>query len=66
MAYKAFAKQMDIILPDTAAKPFVPDLKFWGKVQNAARNRYRDPGLNLADVGEKVRKLVEDHIISTG
>jgi type I restriction enzyme R subunit len=66
LAYKAFAKQMDIILPDTAAKPFVPDLKFWGKVQNAARNRYRDPGLNLADVGEKVRKLVEDHIISTG
>ena len=66
LAYKAFAKQMDIILPDTAAKPFVPDLKFWGKVQNAARNRYRDPGLNLADVGEKVRSLVEDHIISTG
>lgn len=66
LAYKAFAKQMDIILPDTAAKPFVPDLKFWGKVQNAARNRYRDPGLNLTDVGEKVRKLVEDHIISTG
>lgn len=66
LAYKAFAKQIDIILPDTAAKPFVPDLKFWGKVQNAARNRYRDPGLNLADVGEKVRKLVEDHIISTG
>ena len=66
LAYKKFAKQMDVILPDVAAKPFVPDLKFWGKVQNAARNRYRDPGLNISDAGEKVRKLVEDHIISTG
>ena len=66
LAYKKFAKQMDVILPDVAAKPFVPDLKFWGKVQNAARNRYRDPGLNINDAGEKVRKLVEDHIMSTG
>jgi type I restriction enzyme R subunit len=66
LAFKRFAKQMDVILPDVAAKPFVPDLKLWGKVQNAARNRYRDPGLNISDAGEKVRKLVEDHIISTG
>lgn len=66
LAFKRFAKQMDVVLPDVAAKPFVPDLKFWGKVQNAARTRYRDPGLNIKDVGEKVRQLVEDHIVSTG
>lgn len=66
IAFKRFAKQMDVILPDTAAKPFLADLKRWGKVLNAARNRYRDPGLNLHDVGEKVRKLVDEHIISTG
>jgi len=66
LAFKRFAKQMDVILPDTAAKPFIPDLKFWGKVQNAARTRYRDPGLNISDAGEKVRQLVDEHIISTG
>ena len=66
LAFKRFAKQMDVILPDTAAKPFIPDLKLWGKVQNAARNRYRDPGLNISDAGEKVRKLVDEHIVSTG
>ncbi len=66
LAFKRFAKQMDVILPDTAAKPFIPDLKLWGKVQNAARTRYRDPGLNISDAGEKVRKLVDEHIISTG
>ncbi len=66
LAFKRFAKQMDVILPDVAAKPFIPDLKLWGKVQNAARTRYRDPGLNIEDAGAKVRKLVDEHIISTG
>lgn len=66
LAFKKFAKQMEVILPDTAAKPFIPDLKLWGKVQNAARNRYRDPGLNISDAGAKVRLLVDEHIISTG
>ena len=66
LAFKRFAKQMDVILPDTAARPFIADLKFWGKVQNAARNRYRDPGLDISDAGEKVRKLVDEHIVSTG
>jgi len=66
LSFKRFAKQMDVILPDAGAKPFIADLKLWGKVQNAARNRYRDPGLNIRDAGAKVRKLVDEHIISTG
>ena len=66
IAFKRFAKQMNIVLPDTGASPFVPDLKFLGKVHNAARNRYRDEGLDLSGVGEKVRQLVDEHIISTG
>jgi len=66
MTFKRFARQMDVVLPDVAAKPFVADLKLWGKVQNATRNRYRDPGLNIRDAGEKVRQLVDEHIVSTG
>ncbi|MCK5894427.1 MAG: type I restriction endonuclease subunit R [Endozoicomonadaceae bacterium] len=66
IAFKRFAKQMDVVLPDTAATPFVADLKFLGKVHHAARNRYRDLGLDISDAGEKVRKLVDDHILSTG
>jgi type I restriction enzyme R subunit len=66
IAFKRFAKQMNIVLPDTAASPFVPDLKFLGKVHNAARNRYRDEGLDLSDLGAKVRQLVDEHILSTG
>ena len=66
IAFKRFAKQLDVILPDTAAKPFIADLKLLGKVHNAARNRYRDDGMDISDAGEKVRQLVDEHILSTG
>lgn len=66
IAYKRFAKQLNIILPDKSAMPYVADMKLWGKVHHAARNRYRDEGMDLSGVGEKVRQLVDDHILSTG
>ena len=66
IAFKTFAKQLDIILPDTSAKPFIDDAKFFGKVHHSAKNQYRDEGLDISDAGEKVRHLVDNHIISTG
>jgi len=66
VAYKRFAKQLNVILPDALAKPYIPDMTFFGKVHHAARNRYRDDGMDLLDVGEKVRQLVDEHILSTG
>ena len=33
---------------------------------HGARNMYRDEQLSVAGAGEKVRKLIEDHIYSTG
>ena len=64
--FKKFAKQMDIIMPDPAAQPFLADLKFLGKINFGARNLYRDAQLELAGVGEKVRQLIEEHIRATG
>lgn len=46
--------------------PFVADLKLFGKIHHATKNRYRDQGMDLSGVGEKVRKLVDDHILNTG
>jgi type I restriction enzyme R subunit len=66
VAFKRFAKQMNIVLPDKAAAPFIADLKLLGKVNNAARLRYRDEQLDISDAGEKVRLLVDEHILSTG
>lgn len=64
--FKKFAKQMDIIMPDESAKPFLGDLKALGKINLGARNLYRDWQLDLAGVGEKVRQLIEEHIRATG
>ena len=64
--FKKFAKQMDIIMPDVAAKPFLADLKFLGKVNHGARNLFRDEQLDIAGCGEKVRQLIDEHIRATG
>ena len=64
--FKKFARQMDIVMPNIAAKPFISDLHFLGKVNHGAMNLYRDSQLDLAGVGEKVRKLIDEHIRATG
>ncbi len=64
--FHTFSKQMDIILPDSAAAPFLNDLKLLGKISVGARNLYRDEQLNILGAGEKVRKLIEEHVYSTG
>jgi type I restriction enzyme R subunit len=64
--FKLFCKQLDIIMPDPAAPPYLADLKFLGKVNHGAKNQYRDSQLDLAGVGEKVRALIDEHIRATG
>jgi len=64
--FKKFAKQMDIIMPDAAAKPFLKDLVFLGKVNQGARNLYRDEQLDISGCGEKVRKLIDEHLRAVG
>lgn len=64
--FRTFARQMEIVLPDPAANPFLADLKALGKVVVMGRNRYRDEQLNIAGCGEKVRALVEEHVRASG
>ena len=63
---RTFSRQMDIIMPDSSATPFLGDLKRLGKIAVGAKNHFRDEQLKIAGVGEKVRRLIEDHIYSTG
>jgi type I restriction enzyme R subunit len=64
--FRTFSKQVEIVLPDPAANPFLGDLKALGKVVIGCRNRYRDEQLNLHGCGEKVRALIEEHVRATG
>jgi type I restriction enzyme R subunit len=66
VAFRRFSQSLDMLLPDPRALPYLPDLRWLGKVRQAARARYHDPGLDLAGCGAKVRKLIEDAIIVEG
>ena len=65
ISFKKFTKLMDIVLPDPAAGAFLKNLRLLGKIALGARNTYRDEQLNILDAGEKVKKLIEDHISAT-
>jgi type I restriction enzyme R subunit len=63
---KDFLKSLEIVLPRPEGLPFVQDAKRLAYLQVRARNRYRDIPVIGADVGAKVRKLIDDHVISLG
>ncbi len=55
------------MLPRPEGLPFVNDAKTLAHIQAKARNRYRSSERLIGkEVGEKVRKLIDDHIISLG
>jgi type I restriction enzyme R subunit len=62
ISFRRFTQSMDMLLPDPSALPYIKDIKWLGKVRNAARARYRDPRLDLSGCREKVRKIIEEHI----
>ncbi|OGQ94908.1 MAG: DEAD/DEAH box helicase [Deltaproteobacteria bacterium RIFOXYA12_FULL_61_11] len=66
LAFRRFAQAMDMLLPDPAALPFMADLKWLGKVRNAARVRFRDSRFDLTGCRAKVRALIEEHIAAGG
>lgn len=62
VAFLNFSQAMDMVMPDPAANPYRGDLAWLGKVRIAARNTYRDESFELSALGEKVRRLIDDHI----
>jgi len=64
---KQFLTTLDLVLPRPEGLPFVNDAKTLAHIQARARNRYRsNERLIGKEVGEKVRRLIDEHIISQG
>lgn len=63
---KKFMQSMDIILPNRLADPFKIPMYQFAHLQAKARERYKDESINISGAGEKVRKLVNEHLISLG
>ncbi len=63
---KAFMSSMDVVLPRPEGLPYTGDAKRLAYIYARARDRYKDTPVLGKDVGAKVRKLVDDHVISLG
>jgi|TARA_R110002073_G_scaffold11861_1_gene53252 type I restriction enzyme R subunit len=63
---KKFFSSLDIILPHASGQPYRVPAKRFGYIQRVARERYKDDTLDLGDAGQKVRNLINEHLISLG
>ena len=63
---KAFLASLDTVLPRPEGLPYSGDAKRLAYIQARARNRYKDTPVLGKDVGAKVRKLIDDHVVSLG
>lgn len=63
---KKFLSSLDIILPHAAGQPYRVPAKRLGYLLRVAKERYKDDTLNLGDAGQKVRDLINEHLISLG
>jgi len=63
---KKFLMSMDIILPHQAAHPYRVPAKRFGYILRVTKERYKDTSLSLGDAGQKVKDLINAHLISLG
>ena len=63
---KQFLDSLDGVLPRPEGLPFAPDAKLLAFIYARARNRYRDTPVLGKDVGAKVRRLIDEHVMSMG
>ena len=63
---KEFNRSLDDVLPRPEGLEFVNDAKQLAYIHALARNRYKDTPELGRDIGNKVRKLIDDYVISLG
>ncbi len=66
LKFRRFSQSMDMVLPEPAALKYSNDLRWLGKLRNAARIRFRDSSLDISLCGAKVRDIIEKHIRVNG
>ncbi|MCH7584457.1 MAG: type I restriction endonuclease subunit R [Acidobacteria bacterium] len=65
-ALKKFLATLDLVFPRPEGLAYLDDAKTLGHIQIRARNLYRDEALSIEDVGNKIRTLIDEHVVSLG
>lgn len=63
---EVFLDTLDRVMPRPEARPYLNDAKLLGFINKATANLYRSEQMSLVGVGEKVRRLIDDHIRASG
>lgn len=63
---KKFMESMDIVLPNAMAQSYKIPMYQFSHIQAKAKERYKDGSISFTGVGEKVRKLINEHLLSLG
>ena len=53
-------------MPNASAQPFRVPAKRFGYILQVTKERYKDESLRLSDAGEKVKALINEHLVSLG
>jgi type I restriction enzyme R subunit len=64
--FKLFLKSIDVLLSKPAGREYIPAMKAFGHIHARAQIRFRDDSINILGAGRKVRKLIEDYLITKG
>jgi type I restriction enzyme R subunit len=63
---KKFLQSMDTILPHAYANNYLIQAKRFGYLHAKVRQRYKDESISISGAGGKIKKLINDHLISLG
>ncbi|MGZ8159158.1 MAG: type I restriction enzyme endonuclease domain-containing protein [Methylobacter sp.] len=64
VAYQQFLKTFGNLEHRPEARPYAKDAKTLGFIAARARNKFKDANLNIAGVGDKVRAIIDEYVIS--
>jgi type I restriction enzyme R subunit len=64
--FKKFLQSLNLILPSPAGHPYRGAARRFGYLLRMVKERYKDDSLDLAGVGEKVKALINEHLIDLG
>lgn len=67
VAFKKFVSTVEALMPGNVSKDILNDVKWLSYIRAAAKMRYNpEKKLDISDCGEKVRKIISNHLESSG
>ena len=63
---KSFLKSLNLILPNSSGHPYRGPARRFGYLLQLTKERYKDDSLDISDAGEKVKRLINEHLLDLG